>query len=304
MGKYLVADTYQSMTQVGEPFEKNGKDYIIVREPCPKCGGKGTISHYFHIDHGVCFTCHSKNKLCLKNCTKKCQFCNNEINMLNIKIQNLLNRQKELERMNKAKEKRREKAQAEREARIAKAQAEWPRKNGFDNLGNTWIFVKGDTYAIKDSLKENGYKFNKILGWHGAECLEDLPEGYEICQVGFHEVYRFEPYATEPDFVGKAHIEQLKANAGQGEFVGEIGERLRTLDVQLMSIREYDGAYGLSYIYQFSYKGDILIWMTSKWMDIEPDKWYVLTGTVKKHNSYKGMNQTYLSRCIVKEKDE
>ena len=283
MGKYLVADTYQSMTQVGEPFEKNGKDYIIVREPCPKCGGKGTISHYFHIDHGVCFTCHGNG------------YFQKAVRVY---------AEKELERMNKAKEKRREKAQAEREARIAKAQAEWPRKNGFDNLGNTWIFVKGDTYAIKDSLKENGYKFNKILGWHGAECLEDLPEGYEICQVGFHEVYRFEPYATEPDFVGKAHIEQLKANAGQGEFVGEIGERLRTLDVQLMSIREYDGAYGLSYIYQFSYKGDILIWMTSKWMDIEPDKWYVLTGTVKKHNSYKGMNQTYLSRCIVKEKDE
>ena len=283
MGKYLVADTYQSMVQVGEPFEKNGKDYIIVREPCPKCGGKGTISHYFHIDHGVCFTCRGNG------------YFQKAVRVY---------AEKELERMNKAKEKRREKAQAEREAHITKAQAEWPQKNGFDNLGNTWIFVKGDTYAIKDSLKENGYKFNKILGWHGAECLEDLPEGYEICQVGFHEVYRFEPYATEPDFVGKEYIEQLKTDAGQGEFVGEIGERLRALDVQLMSIREYDGAYGLSYIYQFSYKGDILIWMTSKWMDIEPDKWYVLTGTVKKHNSYKGMNQTYLSRCIVKEKDK
>ena len=167
----------------------------------------------------------------------------------------------------------------------------------------TWIFVKGDTYAIKDSLKDAGYKFNRELGWHGPDCLNDLPEGYELYQIGFDEVYEW-PFeaASKPDFIGEQVIVNAKAKAGQGEFIGEIGERLRALDVQLMSVREYNGAYGLSYIYQFSYRGDILIWMTSKWMDIEPDEWYVLTGTVKKHESYKGMNQTYLSRCIIKEK--
>jgi hypothetical protein len=196
-----------------------------------------------------------------------------------------------------------EKAQKEKLERQLQKQKDWPQKNGFDENGNTWIFVKGDTYAIKDSLKENGYRFNRELGWHGTKCLEDLPEGYEIYQIGFHEVYEF-PFetASAPDFIGEQVIADAKSKAGEGEFVGEIGERLRALDVQLMSVREYNGAYGLSYIYQFSYKGDILIWMTSKWMDIEPNEWYVLTGTVKKHESYKGMNQTYLSRCIVKEK--
>ena len=57
---------------------------------------------------------------------------------------------------------------------------------------------------------------------------------------------------------------------------------LRALDVQLMSVREWNGSFGLSYIYQFSYKGDVLIWMTTKWMDVQPDEWYVLSGTVKK----------------------
>ena len=37
MGKYLVADTYAPYEQVGEPFEKNGKPYIIVKETCSKC---------------------------------------------------------------------------------------------------------------------------------------------------------------------------------------------------------------------------------------------------------------------------
>ena len=282
MGKYLVADTYAPYEQVGEPFEKNGKPYIIVKETCSKCGGQGVISHYFHIDHGTCFQCRGAG------------FFTKAVRIYT---------EKELDRMNKAKEQKREKAQKERLERQLQKQKDWPQKNGFDENGNTWIFVKGDTYAIKDSLKENGYKFNRELGWHGTKCLEDLPEGYEIYQIGFHEVYEF-PFetASAPDFIGEQVIADAKSKAGEGEFVGEIGERLRALDVQLMSVREYNGAYGLSYIYQFSYKGDILIWMTSKWMDIEPNEWYVLTGTVKKHESYKGMNQTYLSRCIIKEK--
>lgn len=282
MKKYLVADTYASYEQVGELLEKNGKPYITVKEVCPRCGGKGTISHFYHVDHGVCFECGGAG------------FFKKAVRVYT---------EKELERMNKAKEQRREKAQKEKLERQLKKQKEWPQRNGFDEMGNTWIFVKGNTYAIKDSLKESGYKFNKQLGWHGAECLNDLPEGYEICQISFSEVYEW-PFktASEPDFIGEQVVAEAKSKAGDGEFVGEIGERLRALDVQLMSVKEYDGAFGLSYIYQFSYKGDVLIWMTTKYMEVEPNEWYVLTGTVKKHENYKGMNQTYLSRCILKEK--
>lgn len=282
MAKYLVADTYSGYQQIGEPFEKNGKPYIVVKETCAKCGGQGTISHYFHIDHGVCFQCRGAG------------FFKKAVRVYT---------EKELARMNKAKEQKREKAEKERHERQLKRQHEWPVRNGFDEDGMTWIFVKGDTYAIKDALKDAGYKFNKQLGWHGAECLNDLPEGYELFQISFSEVYEW-PFetASEPEFIGAQVIADAKAKVGQGEFVGEIGERLRALDVQLMSVREYNGSFGLSYIYQFSYKGEVLIWMTTKWMDVQPDEWYVLSGTVKKHENYKGMNQTYLSRCIVKEK--
>lgn len=283
MEKYLVADTYQSMTQVGEPFEKNGKKYITVKEPCSKCGGHGYISHYFHIDKGVCFDCRGTG------------FFTKEVRIYT---------EKELNRMNKAKEQRREKAEKERRERQLKKQHEWPARNGFDEDGMTWIFVKGNTYAIKDALKDAGYKFNKQLGWHGPECLNDLPEGYEIYQIGFSEVYEW-PFelASEPEFIGAKIIEDAKAKAGCGEFVGEIGERLRALDVQFMREHSFEGAYGQTYVYEFNYKGNVLVWMTSK--DVDPDEeveWFELTGTVKQHKNYKGQNQTYLSRCILKEK--
>ena len=282
MAKYLVADTYSGYQQIGEPIEKNGKQYITVKEPCPRCGGTGVLTHFYHCDHGVCFKCRGGGYF--------------------EKVVRIYT-EKELARMNKAKEQKREKAEKERRARQLKKQYEWPVRNGFDEDGMTWIFVKGDTYAIKDTLKNAGYKFNKQLGWHGAECLNDLPDGYELFQIGFSEVYDW-PFETtsEPEFIGAQVIADAKAKVGQGEFVGEIGERLRALDVQLMSVREYNGSFGLSYIYQFSYKGEVLVWMTTKCMDVQPDEWYVLSGTVKKHENYKGMNQTYLSRCVVKEK--
>ena len=290
MGKYLVADTYANWKQADESFVENGKEYVEVEHSCSRCGGGGIFFVRVHNgygvpaqpDNGVCYQCGGSG-----------------IERKKVRVYS----EKELNRMNRAKEQRREKAERERRERQLKKQYEWPVRNGFDEDGMTWIFVKGDTYAIKDSLKDAGYKFNRELGWHGPDCLNDLPEGYELYQIGFDEVYEW-PFeaASKPDFIGEQVVVNAKAKAGQGEFIGEIGERLRALDVQLMSVREYNGAYGLSYIYQFSYKGDILIWMTSKWMDIEPDEWYVLTGTVKKHESYKGMNQTYLSRCIIKEK--
>ena len=290
MEKYLVADTYVNWEQVGESFTENGKEYVNVKQSCPRCGGAGIFFVRVHNGHGVpaqpdrgvCYQCGGTG-----------------VEHKKVRVYS----EKELNRMNRAKEQRREKAEKERHERQLQRQQEWPARHGFDEDGTTWIFVKGDTYAIKDSLKEIGYKFDKQLGWHGAECLEDLPDGYEIYQIGFGEVYEWpHEMASEPEFIGEKIIADAKAKAGQGEFVGEVGERLRALDVQLMSVREYDGAYGLSYIYQFSYKGDILVWMTTKWMDIEPDEWYILTGTVKQHKNYRGMNQTYLSRCIVKEK--
>ena len=31
--------------------------YLAVKEGCPRCGGKGFIPEYKHIDNGICFRC-------------------------------------------------------------------------------------------------------------------------------------------------------------------------------------------------------------------------------------------------------
>ena len=76
--------------------------------------------------------------------------------------------EKEMAAAERAKERRKERTNE----RIKKAQHDWPRNNGFNDDNLTFIFTIGNTYEIKDELKEAGYKFNRELGWHGAEPFE------------------------------------------------------------------------------------------------------------------------------------
>ena len=90
----------------------------------------------------------------------------------------------------------------------------WLEQNGFSAQGITYAIV-GDTYAIKDWLKENGYKFNPILKWHGPEELLDLPEGYHTIEFNFDDLYEWYPMikAAHPFENAKQKIEKAFSQA-------------------------------------------------------------------------------------------
>jgi hypothetical protein len=45
----------------------------------------------------------------------------------------------------------------------------------------------------------------------------------------------------------------------------------------------------------------VLVWFTAKDLDLEKGAVVDLTGTVKKHEEFRGVKTTQLSRCIIKE---
>ena len=58
--EYKIARSYeeQGYTIIDETVhEENGKLYGDISCQCWKCGGKGKIAYFGHIDNGVCFTC-------------------------------------------------------------------------------------------------------------------------------------------------------------------------------------------------------------------------------------------------------
>lgn len=118
----------------------------------------------------------------------------------------------------------------------------------------------------------------------------------EMKRLGFvvsaHQVYM---QAMER---GKEQAQEKKASNWQGE----IKERLKGLQVQLKLKRDLGcGEFGETYLYKFQdQEGNLYGWFTGKNLELDEGDQIELDGTVKKHNEYKGIKETVLTRVKVK----
>lgn len=285
--EWKVAPSYQNakIVKVDEETHK-----ILISETCYKCGGSGmyVIPHAFS---GTCFACNGFGKIqkWVKGYTEE------EYNRY----------MKQQARTKERKEQAREAARQEKlnnsEANKKEKLIEW----GYDPENPTIYLVVGNTYDIKDYLKEQGCKFDKALNWYSTTPIE-VSGNYNIAKLSFFDIYNWEPLSLR--FVKRDDADENAAAAiaavyptSHSEYVGELKERMRNLNVTFIGARSFDGYYGTTFIYTFKQGENILVWMTSKYMDLEKNASFLLTGTVKDHKEYKGEKQTYLSRCILKE---
>lgn len=293
MAVWMVAPSYQN-AKVLKIDENTKKAYISQK--CDRCGGLGFIvarvenDQYIPIpvDGGICYKCNGEKVI------RKWVKAYTEEEM-----------DKYIASQEKAKAKKAEKAELERQEKLNKSkenQEELLAKWGYDVENPLiWLVGGGSTYEIKDQLKELGCKFNPAFGWYCTHEF-DVPEGYGLVSINFYDVYVWYPLskrfelkdnAKEIADAAKASLEP-KSNS---EYLGEVKERLRDLEVTLTDVRAFDGFYGTTFIYTFAYNEDVLVWMTSSCKDIEVGEKLLLTGTVKEHKIYKGVKQTVLSRC-------
>ena len=290
--EYYVADSYKNFTRDGEPFEKDGKMYTKISCKCDRCGGTGVYAERVENGHrvphpaygGVCLKCDGTGLL--------------------HKVVRLYT-EREIASMHKAKEKRAAKAaeiaEARRTERKATAYQKWLGRNGFNSNGTTFL-IYGNTYPIKDELKAAGYKFSQELKWHGPAAV-DIPEDCFIKEVNFSDLYTWdnEAFSATAAEGSQEFLQKIFQENVEGEYVGEIGERLRDLPVTFESGTGYEGKFGHTYVYTFSEGSHIYNWFTQKWLEIEENSQCILTGTVKDHKIYGNKKVTYLNRCIVKE---
>lgn len=281
--EWKVAPSYSTwkIERVDEETHK-----AIVSTECCKCGGTGQFAWF-----GVCFRCNGSGKE-----SKKVKAYTPEEYVKYVAAQE------------RAKERRVEKAEAYKQSLIdnsEKNKKELLVKWGYDpEDARIWLIGGGSTYAIKDWLKEQGCKFCKELGWYSCKSLE-VPEGYKTVSINFDDAYDWLPLTkrfeirAEAKEVADAALSSLYPES-QSEYVGDIKQRLRDMDVTLTDARTIDGYYGMSTIYTFVYNENVLTWITTSAQDIQVGDHVVLTGTVKDHKEYKGVKQTILSRCIVK----
>lgn len=266
-----VAKSFEHMEIISEPFVgSSGKPYVRLRTSCSRCGGSGIWSYGPY--GGTCFKCNGSGK----EYTEARWYTDEE-------------RQK----MDERNEAHAEQVRQKREAEILRKQgAEY---NGFQN--GYVIAIYGDTYSVKEELKEAGARFTHALGWYFQE-EELVPEKFQAQSVKI----TWEMVSREGCIMSDFEIKEIVSNAipkqeSTSEYQGKIGERLRGLELEV--IRFWDcGGY---YIHTMEdANGNIFTWMTSS-RTLEQGSWVHMDATVKKHEEYKGVKQTHLSRPAIKE---
>lgn len=292
-GKKLITAKSFANAEIIKEYEKNGKMYGTIKEKCDRCNGRGEYWWGAMINSkpqfsGTCYKCNGARYL--------------------IKTVRLYTKS-EFENMEKANEKAREKRRAEQEEKMKREFAHrrqiWLETNGFDENENTYIVV-GNSYPIKDQLKEAGFRYNGILRrWMKGEPT-GVPQDYkgDIIKIAADQIVEYSAWG-EGHFIldAKAIVDAEEKKVlppVESNYVGQVGKR-STFTVTLERVGGFEGRFGFTFIYNFKDEdGNVLVWFSSVDIHKQEGDTFSLVGTVKNHEEYNNIPQTILTRCKVK----
>ena len=184
------------------------------------------------------------------------------------------------------------------------SKVDWLASHGFNADGLTYC-IFGDTYAIKDWLKDNGCKFDPVFKWHSPEPL-DLPVGYGMFCISYVDYMKWEEASSSLLFYEDA---KAKFEKKESEFIkvpvsnyynAEIGERVRNITATFKSSRGFMGKFGYTNIYTFNSGDAVLVWFTATELDMELGTAVDLTFTIKGFEEFRGVKTTKITRAKIK----
>jgi hypothetical protein len=287
--KYVTADSYKSWEWESEPYEKDGKLYVNLKTKCDRCtNGIYAVG----VENGHIKPHPAYGGVCLK--------CGGTGIMYKAGVR--LYTPEEYEKNKKYAEKARQRKQEKREQEMLKTaagrKANWLEKNGFDENGTTYI-IFGDSYSIKDELKEAGWIFSYNFLWHKAD-----PAGYEdrVVKLNLNEIGTWTTYGQIVFNENAADYIKGKLDAAlppsKSEWIE--GERLTKEKVTFVSKSGFDGYYGYTNIYNFETKdGNKITWFSSTNQKVEVGGEYLLSGRIKDRKEYRGEKVTVVTRCKI-----
>lgn len=277
-----VARSYENMEIKGEPYEKNGKMWVVVVSPCKRCGGSGHYSMNAMGD-STCYRCGGSGKE-------------------RMEVRWYTEAQRAT--MDRAAEKRAAAKEIKREERRIK----WAERNamGFGDAGYITVF-KGDKDVLNNWAHETSpcrIRYNTIFGWFCPSTLtyDGLPDSITPIKLTWEEVRD----TNDPEnLLMKAHdevnayVQALTNDPSTSEYQGEVGAWLEK-DIIVKKKVEVDGRYGGSLIHIMEDDdGNVYIWSTSA-KSLDVDRQYHLRMKVKDHQLYNGVKQTVVYYCKEK----
>lgn len=297
--KWITAPSYRDYETIGTPFIKDGKMYSKVKRACDRCC-KGVyvcrVENGQPVPHpaygGVCLKCGGSGYLV------------KEVRLYT---------EAEAAKMEAANERAREKREAERRAKMEveyeQKRLKWLDTNGFTKEGKTFI-ITGESYSIKDELKENNYIYSPILKWHKS--TKDEKYADRLIEIDVNDYFTFSAWG-EGWFIAekKEELAKLIANKSDSPTINskwlnyEVGEKFDKIPVVFISLKYFDGKFGQSQIVTFQEEGttNLIKWFTTVKIPYEAGDHLYLSGTIKEkiNDKYEDNTEvTVVTRCKMK----
>jgi hypothetical protein len=165
-----------------------------------------------------------------------------------------------------------------------------PTAADFARADKALAWVAADLEKVASSYGLNDYQHNLSVILKGNGYCTSRQAGFAASILSYYD----RGIAREIE-----RRERAKATK-DSTHVGEIKDRLTLQDATVTRINCFDGFYGTTFIIGFLHAGNVFTWFASKAQDIEVGDVVNVTGTVKKHDNYKGTAQTVLTRCRIK----
>jgi len=147
-------------------------------------------------------------------------------------------------------------------------------------------------------------KSYSAIEWTREALKKDNLSDYEfnLKQIVDSEIVDYRGFgfaASIISYYNKAMQTKVEASVTPSEHFGTEGKR-EVFTLKLLKTIDIEGSYGLTTLHKFEdEKGNKAIWFSSNGSDMEIGQTYKVKATVKKHDVYKEVKQTNLSRCVV-----
>jgi len=274
-----VAKSYQNAEIISEIFDKDGKPYVKIKETCDRCGGVGSSNHisWAMNYNGICFKCNGKGFVTLDVRA----YTDKEYARTQLKADELRN-----------------KREAERIANAIESNREYREKNGFEN--GYIMAILGNTYSIREELKDMGAKFSNSFGWYFFGGYEPKDSAYELHRVDWDDVsmQKGEYITLKSDLDLKPWFKKQTTPESPSVFKFEVKQKVQ-LELTIKSVYTFDTKYGTTYLHTMLDKDEnVYIWSTAS-KKLNENQVYKLKGTVKEHKEYHDVKQTVLTRCSI-----
>lgn len=277
--------------------DHNGTKFYEELIPCPRCstGSQSNGIYYTGVCNGELIPSHVNAGICFQ--------CNGSGVFLEKTKEYTPEHEAELQR---AREKREEKRRAEARAKAQERNLAWLRKEGFSDEGCIWIIL-GDSYSIREQLKEQGCRFNGLLGWHSSKELPEIPTAKltadDLADVDVDGRYFWGCYSDVVEKCNAKREEYRLNNIPASEHIGTIGEKIE-IRAKLNGWHTYTTTFNYRKITHWIYtftdeKGNQLIWNTTACIDADEGDSVIVKGTIKAHGEFRNIKQTELQRCKI-----